>query len=90
MPEVLRWGAAAAEAFGYPPPDEAWAKTVARRLPAGLLSPIEHGVRDGLVIVDGHQFTLPRLPGERPKRNGCWARALRGLGTFRELLRSRC
>lgn len=66
MPEVLRWGAAAAEAFGTHRRTGTWARSVARRLPAGLRSVIEHGVLDGLVVVDGHQFTLPGLRARAP------------------------
>ncbi len=66
MRDVLGWGAAAAQAFGYPPPDELWAETLTRRLPVGLLSSIEYGVGEGLVVVEGHQFTFPRLPGKGP------------------------
>lgn len=67
MPDVLGWGAAAADAFGYPAPDAEWTDAVLRRLPGGLLVAIDSGVSEGLVDVQGYQFTLPVLgPGKGP------------------------
>lgn len=67
MPDVLAWGTEAARSFGYPLPGPAWSETLLHRLPAGLLATIESGVADGLVDVQGHQFSLPVIgPGKGP------------------------
>ncbi len=59
---VVEWGRAAAAAFGYPPPGDAWADRVLARLPQGLLASVDQGVRDGLLRLEGHQFRPAGLP----------------------------
>lgn len=59
---LRRWGAAAAEAWGYPPLSPEWLARIEARLPHGVRTAIDRAVADGsLITVGGHQFRLEGL-----------------------------
>ncbi len=58
---VTEWAEAACRDWGYPRPPADWIDRVEARLPTGLRSAVAEGVQRGVIVVDGHRFTLAGL-----------------------------
>jgi hypothetical protein len=64
---ILAWADSAAGEWGYPPLPDGWLGGVLGRLPGGLRVTLSESVERGVILVQGHSFTLAGLtPGKGP------------------------
>lgn len=67
LTDYLReWVRAACDVWRYPEPGEAYYDRISRRLPEGLRTLVASGVTEGLIVPQGHKFTLKGLPRKGP------------------------
>lgn len=67
--EFPKWVTIACKAWDYPDPLGDYYDKAFERLPAGLRSWISLGIDQGVIIIEGRQFTLKNLPTEKGPYN---------------------
>lgn len=61
----MEWAVMACREWGYPDPSKTFYERINKRLPEGVKIILGRGITEGIIITQGHRFSLKGLPVEK-------------------------